>query len=54
LGIQLVRAAARKAGGPDLNPGPGKNFSLKLTSQDLLEGYSEKLEFPSNSSCLSI
>ena len=28
---QLVRAPARKAGDPGSNPGPGENFSLKLT-----------------------
>ena len=27
---QLVRAPARRAGDPGLNPGPGENFSLKL------------------------
>ena len=39
-------------GHPDLrsgnsvsNPGSGENFSLKLTTQDLPEGYSEKLNF---------
>ena len=27
------------------NPGPGENFSLKLTIQDVTEGCSEKLNF---------
>ena len=27
---QLVRAPARRAGDPGLNPGPGENFSFKL------------------------
>ena len=38
---QLVRAPARKAGYPAWNPGPGENFSLKLTRQYLPEGSSE-------------
>ena len=42
---QLVRAPAREAGFPSSNPGPGENFSLKLTTRDLLEGDSEKLIF---------
>ena len=40
---QLVRAPACKARDPASNPGPGENFSLKLTPEDLSEGYSEKL-----------
>ena len=28
----LVRAAARRAGDSSSNPGPGENFSLKITS----------------------
>ena len=28
-----------------LNPDPGENFSLKLTTQDLPDGYSENLSF---------
>ena len=28
---QLVRAPVRKAGDPGYNPGPGENFSLKLS-----------------------
>ena len=27
--------------GPGSNPGPGENFSLKLMTQDLLDGYSK-------------
>ena len=33
--------AARRAGDPGLNPGPGENFSLKLLIYDLSDGYSE-------------
>ena len=40
--VQLVRVPACKAGDPGSNQGPGENFSLKLTTQDLTEGYSEK------------
>ena len=40
--FRLVRVPARKAGGSGSNSGPIENCSLKLT-QDLLEGYSEKL-----------
>jgi hypothetical protein len=39
--LDLIRAPAHKAGDSGSNPGPGENFSLKLTTQDLLEGYSE-------------
>ena len=42
---QLVRAPAHIARDPGSNPGPGENFFLKLTTQDLSEGYSEKLNF---------
>ena len=42
---QLVRAPAGKAGDPGSNPGPGENFSLKLITQDLPVGYSEKTKF---------
>ena len=28
-----------------MNPGPGENFSLKLTTQDLPDGYSENYIF---------
>ena len=38
---QLVRAPARRTGDPGLNPCPSENFSLKLTKQDLPDGYSE-------------
>ena len=37
----VVIAPAHRAGDPGSNPGPGENFSLKLTTQDLPEGYSE-------------
>ena len=40
---QLVRVPARKAGETGSNPDPGENFSLKLTTEDLPERYSEKL-----------
>ena len=43
--VQLVRASARKDGNPGQNPGPGENYFLKLTTQDLQEGYSENLNF---------
>ena len=39
---QLVRALARRTGDPGSNPGPGENFSLKLTTQDLKDGYSKR------------
>ena len=42
---QLVRAPARKAGEPGSNPDSGENFCLKLTTLDLLGGYSERLNF---------
>ena len=38
---QLVRPPARRPGDPGSNPGPGKNFSLKLLIYDLPDGYSE-------------
>ena len=42
----MARAPAHKAEDPGLNPGPGENlFSLKLTTQDVPDGYSEKLIF---------
>ena len=34
-------APVRKAGDPDSNPVPGENCSLKLTTRDLPDGYSE-------------
>ena len=34
-----------------LSPCPGENFSLKLTTQDLPDGYSEKLNFHQNLYC---
>ena len=37
----VVIAPARRAGDPDLNPGPGENFSLQLLIYDLSEGYSK-------------
>ena len=40
--LNLVRAPARRAGDPGSNPGPGENFSLKLTTQDLPYDYSER------------
>ena len=41
LGGLLVIEPARRAGDPGLNPGPGKNFSLKLLIYDLPDDYSE-------------
>ena len=43
--VQLVRAPALRAGDPGSNPGPDENFSLKLITHDLPEGYSENLNF---------
>ena len=40
-GAQLIRVPVRIAGDPGLNPGPGENLSLKLTTQDPPDGYSE-------------
>ena len=31
----------RRGGDPGSNPGPGENFSVNLTTQDLPDGYSE-------------
>ena len=36
-----VIAPARRAGDPGSIPGPGENFSLKLSICDLSDGYSE-------------
>ena len=44
----MVRVPAHRAGDLGSNPGPGENFSLKLTTQDLPDGYSEKLNFHQN------
>jgi hypothetical protein len=41
----LVRASAHRAGDPVTNPGSDENFSLKLTTQDLPDGYSENQIF---------
>ena len=41
LGGTVASTPTHRAGDPGLNPGPGKNFSLKLTTQDLPDGYSE-------------
>ena len=38
---QLVRTPAHRTGDPGSNPGPVKNFSLKLLIYDLTDGYSE-------------
>ena len=43
----LVRAPARKAEDPGTNPGSGEILFLKLTTQDLPEGY-RKLNFHQN------
>ena len=42
---QLVKSPARKGGDPGSNSGPWENISLKLTTRDLPEGYSKKLNF---------
>ena len=36
----MVIAPARRAGDPGSNPGPGKNFSLKLVIYDSSDGHS--------------
>ena len=41
LGDLLVIAPARRAGDPGSNLDPGENFSLKLLTYDLPDGYSE-------------
>ena len=41
LGILAVIAPVRRAGDPDSNPGPGKNFSLKLLVYNLSDAYYE-------------
>ena len=41
LGGLVVISPACRAGNPSSNPGPGKNFSLKLLIYDLTDGYSE-------------
>ena len=33
---QLVRAPTDKAGDPGSNPGPGENYSLKLTNKHII------------------
>ena len=45
LGGAVISAPARRTGDPGSNPGSGENFSLKLTSLDLLDGYSENQIF---------
>ena len=37
----VVIAPARRAGDPGSNPGPGENFSRKVSMYDLPDGYSE-------------
>ena len=37
----MVSAPARRAGDPGSNHGTGENFSRKLTTQDMPDGYSE-------------
>ena len=41
LSFQNNHVAGIKAGNLGSNPGPGKNFSLKLLMYDLPDGYSE-------------
>ena len=40
-----VRALALKAGGLGSNPGPSEKLSLKITIQDLPDGYSGNQHF---------
>ena len=47
LGGLVVIALAHRAGDPGSNPGPGENFSLKLSIHDLSDGHSES-KFSSN------
>ena len=42
---QLVRAPAREARDPGSNPGPGENFLVKLTTQNLPDVHSENQIF---------
>ena len=42
------RVGAHITGDLDSNPGPGENFSLKLTTKDLPDGYSENQSFINN------
>ena len=45
----MVIVPARGAGDPGSNPGPGENFfPLKLTTQDLPDGYYENQIFIHN------
>ena len=41
--VQLVRAPAHKAGDLGSNPGPGKNFALKSTTQKLSAFISQEI-----------
>ena len=41
LGGLVVIVPEHRAGDPGSNPGPGKNFSLKLLIYDLSDGYSQ-------------
>ena len=41
IGGLVVRVPAHRAGDLGSNPGPDKNFSLKLLIYDLSDGYSE-------------
>ena len=52
LGGLVVKAPARRAGGPGSNPGSSENFSLKLLIYDLSDGHSES-KFPSNTELIT-
>ena len=39
--IWVAQLEVHRAGDPGLNPGPGENLSLKLTTLDLSDGFSE-------------
>ena len=41
----VVSAPAHRAGDPGSNPAPGENLSLKLTTLNLPDGWSENLVF---------
>ena len=46
LGGLVVVLAAHRAGDPGLNPGPGKNFSLKLLRQGSLTSLKSQTRDP--------
>ena len=48
LGDAVGSAPACRTGSPGSNPGPGENFSFKLRTQVLPNGYSENQIFINN------